>query len=206
MKYLTYTLLAVALLATACSTKKSESEEKKETTCTYGLDLNSVSFGWTAYKFNTKAPVKGTFNDIQVQADSAAASLAELLQSVHVSIATNSVNSNDPVRDAKISQFFFGTMAATDVIKAAFVKADSSSATASLTMNELTVDIPGTLTLSGDTLTFQATIDLNAFNGADAVAKLNEVCQEKHTGQDGVSKLWDVVDVSAKAVVKTNCQ
>lgn len=206
MKYLTYTLVAVALLATACSANKEEGESKKETTCTYRLDMNTVAFGWTAYKFNTKAPVKGTFNDIQVQADSAAESLADLLQSVRFNISTNSVNSNDPVRDAKISQFFFGTMAATDAIKGSFVKADSSSATASLTMNELTVDVPGTLSISGDTLTFQATIDLNAFNGADALAKLNEVCHEKHTGEDGVSKLWDVVDVTAKAVVKTNCQ
>ncbi len=206
MKYLTYTLVAVALLGTACSNQKKEGEDNKETTCTYGLDMNSVAFGWTAYKFNTKAPVKGTFNDIQVQADSAAESLSDLMQSVRFNITTNSVNSNDPVRDAKISQFFFGTMTATDAIKGAFVKADSSSATASLTMNELTVDIPGTISISGDTLIFQATIDLNAFNGADAVAKLNEVCQEKHTGEDGVSKLWDVVDVTAKAVVKTNCQ
>jgi len=203
------TLLLISLIVlNACSTatKKEGESTAKEEKCLYKYDNQSLNFTWTAYKFTTKKGVNGTFDDIKVTAADNASSLDALLNSVQFNINTGSVNSNEPARDVKISHFFFGTMANSNNITGSIKNVEGKNATVSLTLNDITVDIPGTIEMSGDTVKLKSTVDLKAFKGEEAVKKLNEVCSEKHTGDDGVSIFWDVVDVSVQAVVNKTCK
>ena len=203
------TLLLISLVVlNACSTatKKEDESTAKEEKCLYKYDNQSLNFTWTAYKFTTKKGVNGTFDDIKVTVADDASSLDALLNSVQFSINSGSVNSNEPARDIKISEFFFGTMTNSNIITGSLKNVEGKNATVSLTLNDLTVDIPGTIELSGDTVKLKSTVDLKAFKGEEAVKKLNEVCSEKHTGDDGVSIFWDVVDVSVQAVVNKTCK
>ena len=201
------TIVLFATLACTTTTKSTDDESANEKeACVYQHVNESLTFKWTAYKFTEKTGVPGTFNELTVTAAEDAASLDDLLKSIEFSINTGSVNSNEPVRDAKIAQFFFGTMANTSEITGGIKSVDGSTAIISLTINELTLDIPGTIVISSDTINLSATVDFKDFGGEAAVAMLNQVCSEKHTGDDGNSVFWDVVDINVKTVFTKKCQ
>jgi len=202
-------LTLVIFTVNACSTAtKSTDEESAESqdVCVYQHINESLDFKWTAYKFTEKTGVPGTFNEITVTAAEDASSLEDMLKSVAFSINTGSVNSNEPIRDAKIAQFFFGTMANTTEITGGIKSIDGSKATISLSINELTLDIPGTIEINGDTINLSATVDFKKFGGEEAIAMLNQVCSEKHTGEDGKSVFWDVVDINVQTLYKKSCK
>ena len=211
MKSIIKSALAITILFTAisCSTStKSTDEESTEgiEACVYQHINESLDFKWTAFKFTNKTGVPGTFEEITVTSAEDATSLEELLESVKFTINTKSVNSNEPVRDAKISQFFFGTMANTDEIIGKIVDIEGEKAIINLTINEFTMDLPATITVNGDTVNLSATVDFKEFGGEEAVTMLNQVCSEKHTGEDGKSIFWDVVDINVQTLYKKSCK
>lgn len=196
---------ATIIVLSSCSSNKTESNENAEDVCVYQLDNESLDFTWTAYKFTNKTGVNGTFNDIKVSTMENPTSFDDMISNVKFEISTSSVFSNEPERDAKISQFFFGTMKNTASITGSIKKLEGNNATISLSLNEMTVDIPGDLTVSGDTVKLHSTVDFKDFGGEAAVKMLNQVCLYQHTGEDGVSVFWDVVDINVRALYKEDC-
>jgi len=200
------TIVLFATLACTTTTKNTDDESANEQeACVYQHVNESLNFKWNDYKFTEKTGVPGTFDEITVTTADDAASLEELLKSVKFSINTGTVNSNEVARDAKIVQFFFGTMASTSEITGGINNVEGSNATISLTINELTLDIPGTIDINGDSINLSATVDFKEFGGEAAVAMLNQVCSEKHTGEDGNSVFWDVVDINVQTLYKKSC-
>ena len=202
-------ILFISFAAFACTTTTKSTDDEsvnEQETCVYQHVSESLNFNWTAYKFTDKTGVPGTFDELTVTAAEDASSLENMLKSVVFSINTGSVNSNEPARDAKISQFFFGTMANTSEITGSIKSVAGNKATISLTINELTVDIPGELEINGDTINLKSTVDFKDFGGEAAVAMLNQVCSEKHTGEDGKSVFWDVVDINVQTRFTKKCE
>ena len=196
---------AVLFIAAACSSSTKSSDDESEVSCTYQLDGQSLDFKWTAYKFTEKTGVPGTFDDITLEAETASKSLDDLITSISFTINTSSINSKDPIRDVKVSHFFFGTMANTDDITGSIKSVDGSNVVIALTLNDLTLDVPGNLSFSGDTIKLSSTVDFKAFGAEAALAKLNEVCSVEHTGEDDESVFWDVVDIDVLAVFTKKC-
>jgi len=196
---------AVLFIAAACSSSTKSSDDESEVSCTYQLDEQSLNFKWTAYKFTEKTGVPGTFDDITLEAETASKSLDDLITSISFTINTSSINSKDPIRDVKVSHFFFGTMANTDDITGSIKSVDGSNVVIALTLNDLTLDVPGNLSFSGDTIKLSSTVDFKAFGAEAALAKLNEVCSVEHTGEDDESVFWDVVDIDVLAVFTKKC-
>ena len=208
MKLFNYLAIIGVIILTACSTsttKESGNAEGQEA-CVYKYDSESLDFTWTAYKFTNKTGVNGSFDEIKVEASEDANNLEDLLNSVKFVINISSVNSNEVTRDIKIAQFFFGTMESTSEIIGELKDVDGGNVTISLTMNDLTVDVPGTIETSGDTLKLKSTVDFNEFDAAKALSMLNQVCSEQHTGEDGKSIFWDVVDINVIALYKNECK
>ena len=208
MKLFNYLAIIGVIILTACSTsttKESGNAEGQEA-CVYKYDSESLGFTWTAYKFTNKTGVNGSFDEIKVEASEDANNLEDLLNSVKFVINISSVNSNEVTRDIKIAQFFFGTMESTSEIIGELKDVDGGNVTISLTMNDLTVDVPGTIETSGDTLKLKSTVDFNEFDAAKALSMLNQVCSEQHTGEDGKSIFWDVVDINVIALYKKECK
>lgn len=195
----------VLFITAACSSSTKSSDDESEVSCTYQLDEQSLNFKWTAYKFTEKKGVPGTFDDITLDAPAKANSLDELITAINFTINVSSINSKDPVRDVKVSHFFFGTMANTDDITGSIKSVDGSNAVIALTLNDLTLDVPGIISFSGDTIKLTSTVDFKAFGAEAALAKLNEVCSVEHTGEDGKSVFWDVVDIDVLAVFTKKC-
>ncbi len=73
---------------------------------------------------------------------------------------------------------------------------------ASLKMNGVTKTIPLTYFLSGQLLSIRGKMDILDWNAQTALASLHEQCEEKHTGNDGISKTWSEVDIAVESYLK----
>ncbi len=161
----------------------------------YSYDSNSSTMEWTAFKYERKAPVKGTFTTINVQSISKAEDPKTLVESLEFSIPVSSVSTQDVSRDGKIVEFFFKTMA-TDELKGHIVKlTDDGVAELEVTMNGITDIVTGKYTLEGAHFAFNATMDIAKWSAQKAIDVLNENCKANHT-ENGVTKVWTEVDLS----------
>jgi len=221
MKKIFYTLILgglVSMSLNSCGEKEQEKKnEEKETieepvvvekVCTYELENESLKLNWTAYKYNEKAGVGGAFDTVSVTGfDSEKETLSEALMNVKFSLSTGSTNTNNPDRDTKIKDSFFGAMEnsleITGYIESIMPNGEGVMV---IFMNGQKVRAPFAWTYEGELFSLKATVDVNDFNGTGALEALNKVCEDLHKGEDGVSVLWPNVDVSAEAIIKEVCK
>ncbi|UBM60943.1 YceI family protein [Marinilongibacter aquaticus] len=183
MQKLLLTLCAVAFLS-ACSSS-SKSEENAETTeateaTAYSFDLSNTKLKWTAFKTPDKVGVPGTFDDISMEGNS-------------FTINTNSVNTGNPDRDAKLKKFFFGNLS-DSLITGSYGAAANGKIPVTISMNgtEKTFDFD---VADSDTATVvSGSIDiLTDFSGSTALDAIHEACKELH-----MDKTWP--DVSLEVI------
>jgi len=205
-----FTLLACAfatvLLAASCGSSVTENtESQKKEICSYTYDHSSSVLEWTAFKFTAKTGVKGTFTTITVKDGGAMEDPEELIKSLSFSIPIATVETQNPERNAKIVEHFFGTIA-TETIEGNFkeLKSDGKLVVA-ITMNAITKDVEGTYTLENGNFAFHATIDVADWKAIPGIDALNKICKDLHTGADGVSKLWSEVELSFTTNLKSDC-
>lgn len=204
-----FSILSISILLVSCGGGSSETtEETKDTVaaCTYSYDSSATELTWTAFKLTEKIGVNGTFNEINVVANDGAPDMFAVLNGATFSIPVSSLNTQDNVRDGKIKNSFFGNMAATDLLTGNVVSISNSGATVAITMNEVTKEYSGEVIVDGETITVKTGIDILDFNGQVPMDSLSVVCSEKHTGPDGINKLWSTVDIVVKTTLIKNCQ
>jgi len=164
---------------------------------------------WTAFKTSAKKGVGGKFTSVNVTGGDKSTKIVDVLKTVKFNINTSSTNTGDEGRDAKIVKHFFGTMDATDLIVGQVKSAEGTNEAGTcimfLTLNgtekEVTLDykvVDATITLTGG-------INVNDWNGSDALAALNEVCKDLHKGEDGKSVTWPDVDLMIETTLKKDC-
>lgn len=166
----------------------------------YSKDNTTVE--WTAFKTTDRVAVKGRFNEFLVQSKSDASSAVDLLNSVKFKIPINSLSTGNEGRDYLIKSFFFGSMINTDTIYGSFSDASNQKVNISLLLNDVNANIEANLVIKGDSVLINCNLNLEKWNGLEAVNSLNEKCYEVHKGPDGVSKTWADVDVSIVSVLK----
>jgi hypothetical protein len=196
------------LLFSNCSSPVKE-EVKEETLpqeCFYTYNGASTELTWTAFKFSEKTPVSGSFNELKVSGSETTNNPIQLLEKLNFSIPVSSINSQNPERDQKIQQSFFGSLENSSVLTGRVLSLVGGKATLELQLNNLLNTIEGTYTLEKGVFTFNAVLELERFNATKGIQALNEVCKDLHIGADGVSKLWDVVELSFTTRLKMDCQ
>lgn len=187
------TLVAGIIVLAACGGKNEQTDEKKDVTYSYSHE-NSV-MEWTAFKFESKAPVKGTFNKITITSVSEAADVKTLAESFGFTIPVNSIETQDESRNAKIIEFFFGTMSTAELTGHILKLADDGTAELEVTMNGITAVVKGKYEIADKNFSFKATMDIAKWNTNKAIDVLNAACKENHT-ENGVTKVWSEVDLS----------
>ncbi len=205
-KLLAGTIL-MALMLGAC--QSGQKDQKKAGDGPYQVHPSATRITWTAYKTSAKVPVKGTF-----KADTSSCSayatktpgsktLLGAVNGLEFRIPVTDIFSGNEERDGILKQFFFGLMAKTMDLSGTIHLDDENKKAGhvSLTMNSETHDFPVTFTVSGDTVSMNGTLNMEQWNIVEAMNSLNEHCKLKHTGEDGVSKTWSVVDINAVTVV-----
>lgn len=198
MKKLAFILFSFVLL-TSCKSKekKAETIDTETTPKTYLLDSETVIVNWIGYKFTEKKGVKGLFKTVKVTNHKIGATIEDALIGASVSIPVSSIFSQNESRDTKLKTLFFGMMDETELLSATITQANKEQGILSLTMNNETHDLPFTLVTDGNTAYLKATINLNTWNADKALASIHKACELLHTGSDGVSKTWNLVDVDA---------
>lgn len=226
MKKFNISLIAIAaLFMTACGTGTESTEDTDVKTaeeaapveksmvkvCTFSYDPAATKISWKSFKTSAKVAVGGTFNTFTVDQTVESNSESAVFENATFSVVTASVNSGNTERDPKLIQFFFNTMVSSDTITGGIVKISEAvdgkgAAIIHITMNGQRHKTNATYTLEGTVLTLSATIDMAKWEGSNAITTLNTECKELHTGDDGVSKLWEVVDIEITTTLAKNCE
>lgn len=186
--------------------KKVSQPEKTSVTCNYSYNHETSKLKWTAYKTTDKIGVSGTFNNIEVSGTTTSETPVDVLKNLTFNIPIASVNTSNEDRDGKIAKHFFGTMTGTENISGMVTSMEADGkCTIGIKMNDTEKEVAATYTIEGQAVTVNAVIDLNDWNGADAVKALNEVCNDLHKGADGVSKLWPEVKLEITTTLNKDC-
>lgn len=185
----------------------NEQEVKVQEVCKYVYNPESTVIGWTAFKFTEKTGVKGFFDSADVLiANESDTDLVQTLSGATFTIPVSTINSQNPERDAKIQEHFFGTMEGTEVISGMVKSIDKDSALVDLSMNGKTVEYTGNVTVEAEKVIFETTINLDDFEAKSSIDALNSVCETLHTGTDGISKLWSEVEIKVETTLDKVCE
>lgn len=195
------------MILNSCSSNNTEEVEQESSVqeCYYTIAENSIQVNWVAYKFTEKTPVEGTFDEVKVQGLTTLNNLDKLINGLSFEIPVSSLNSANPERDEKIKTTFFGNLKETPILKGYVVSVDGDELVLSLSLNGITKDVVGKKTFENGIFTFKATLDLTVFDAGGAVEALNKLCYDLHIGTDGLSKLWDEVEIRFQCAVNEDC-
>ncbi len=209
MKNLFVCLLATPLFLLSCGGSTDEGDgEGTDTTskaCTYSYDPASTVLTWTAFKLSDRVAVSGTFDQISVTANDGASSMFDVLTGATFEILTGSVNSQDPVRDPKIRDKFFGNMANTANISGSITEINGTTGRIMIKMNDIEKEYEGTVTVKDETITWEGALEILDFNAQPSLDTIAIHCAEKHTGPDGVKKFWTDIGIAASTKLKKDC-
>lgn len=197
-------LLLICLMATATIGFVSCKNEKKNATKKTQLSIESktTTINWTAYKTTEKIPVKGKFSELEIIKSSVGATAKEALNGVEFKIPTNSIFTNDTIRDGKLRDFFFNQMMDAGSIKGKINIQDEKTGIVELGMNGISEKLPITYNVDGQKVNIEATMNLESWKTQAAIIALNKACEDLHKGPDGISKTWNEVKIEVVAYLK----
>ncbi len=184
--------------------------ENTEEICFYSYDeAAGAQVRWTAFKTTAKVGVGGQFDQVNVTVGEKSTKITDILETIKFNIPTSSINTANEDRDSKIVKSFFGAMNATDIIlgQVKNVAGDNTNGTCTfyLTINNIEKETTLDYLVEGSTVKLTGEIDMVNWSAENAVASLNEVCGALHTGEDGVTKTWSVVELAIETTLKKDC-
>ena len=127
----------------------------------------------------------------------------EVLEGAAFTIPVSSLFTDNPDRDSKLKEFFFGTLKNSELL-AGVINFREGKCYMTLTMNDVTKEIVTEYTFENNLFTLTSTLNLVEFGGEKAIAALNAVCLDLHKGKDGVSKTWELVDIKGSVLFENN--
>ena len=177
-------------------------EVKKADAIVYTIEPKTTTINWTAYKKTEKVPVKGVFKTVTVSNTKASENSIDAVNGLEFSIPVNSLDTKDESRDAKLLKSFFGVMKDTEFLKGKINLGKDGKGDVDLTMNGITAKLPITYIISGQLAEINATLNLDNWKAELAIKALNKACNDKHKGEDGISKTWNEVNIHIVSYLK----
>lgn len=183
------------------STTVATQESSTVTERTWEYDHGSTTVKWTGFKLASKAGVSGEFDSINVVGFNPDSDLATAMTGVKFEIYTQSINSNDSVRDWKLANVLFGKMN-TDLITGEIkeINEGEESALISIVMGGASMDVPMSFSIGDDNVVkLSGTIDLPTWGESvnSGFIAISEACAEKHE-----NKTWPDVDIKVFTKLK----
>jgi polyisoprenoid-binding protein YceI len=189
-------------------TDAKEKSAKESQLCTYSFAPQETSVNFTAFKFTEKVGVGGNFSSLDFEGAKESADMWNVFSDVSFAIDVHSIDTKDKGRNEKIIEHFFGTIN-TDTMKGKVVNIvptdTGATCTISMVLNGVEQSFDGVLSADGDEVTLSSTIDVAKWNASSGIAQLNAVCEDLHTGTDGVSNLWSEVDLKITTLLDKEC-
>ena len=205
MKYLFLSLTSILLLSCSNDTTTEVNEDIAPEVCKYEFDETNTTVNWAAFKFNEKTAVKGVFNKINVLISEPSENMFNTLTGASFTIPVNSINSNNEERDKKIDAHFFGSMTSTEIISGLIKNINEKTALVEITMNSVSIDYSGDVLIDGDKISFSTAIDMGDFEAIHSIDSLNTIRYDLHKGTDGISKLWNEIEINVETTLKKVC-
>ena len=160
-------------------------------------EMKNLDLEWEAYKTPLKIGVKGSFDNIIVNAQDKSSKKA-FIKTTTLSINTASINSKNSGRDAKLVKFFFETQKVKEItIKS--IALDNHILTLDITMNGITKQVPMKIEFD-DEIEAQGHIDLADFEMLPSLKTINKACYDLHKG-----KTWQDVEIEFEMKLKKVC-
>ena len=188
----------------------NEQEPQAEKVCTWSYVHENSSVSWTAYKFTEMAGVGGKFDEFTVSGTEAASERQNVIAKAGFRIPVSSINTQNPDRDKKIRDFFFGSLDNSEVLSGQVTgiegNEDMGTVSLSLKLNAVEKDVKLDYSFHGDTLLVSGMIDVSDWNAGAGIEKLNAECKQLHTGSDGKSVLHPNVRLDIRTVLKQVCE
>ncbi len=213
MKVYTLAISLAALFLSACGGLENESStadngtEQADENCMYSYNSDETIFTWTAFKLTDRVAVSGTFDEINVETENKEAdNMFDVLIGATFSIDPNSIDSQDETRDPKLRNSFFGVMNDTKMITGTVVDMDKQKGKVDVTMNGVTKGYTGDVKINEQYITLLTTINVLDFDAQASMDSISVVCEEKHTGPDGVNILWTDVEIAVKTKLNKTCK
>lgn len=165
--------------------------------CTYRV--KDIDITWKAYKTPAKIGVGGTFDAIKLSAmpDKTPESL---LEGAKVIVDTQSVDSKNRGRDAKLVKFFFNVQGV-KTITAEVKRLDKDTAYVDITMNGTTRTIPMKVAFDDDDIKAEGYIDLGDFGMLPSLESITKACYDLHQG-----KTWQDVEIAFEIKTLEKCK
>jgi len=202
MKKVSLLILGLAFITFTSCKKEEKTEtptETKEEVKGLTIVNDSTKVKWTAFKTTDKVAVGGSFTQIELKDVETGNTPQEVLEGVAFSIPVSSLFTNNPDRDSKLKTIFFGTLKNTELLSGILNFRDNQLFM-TLSMNDVTKQIPLEYTFENNLLNMKTTLNLNDFGGEAALAAINKACFDLHKGPDGVSKTWETVDIMGEVL------
>lgn len=199
-----YKFLAVAfagLLMASCASNTEEVTQEEvhtEQACVYSFNHDETEISFTAYKFLNRTGVGGAFDEFLIEGEESE-DIFELIQSLKYEILVSGLDTKDPSRDGKITEFFFDEINTEFIYGKVVSLDDEGNATIEITMNDITNNVDGKYTLEGEHFSFEAEIDVLDWDAQAGIDALNEECHALHIdfeNGDTESKLWSEVTIN----------
>ena len=207
------TLLLTSVLMFSCNTNSSEnskSNAKLKEACKYRLKTEDLKFEWTAFKTTEKIAVKGSFDDIQTNSNNTNASIMNVLIGSEFKINLNSINSGNTDRDSKLINLFFQNLSKPDIITGIVEECDGDNnkgkTIINLLINNISHQVRMNYKLEENIVKLNGGLDLLNWKAEKSLNALHEACLQLHTGKDGISKTWSVMDINIEIPVKIECK
>lgn len=203
-KYLTLVLIPGLLAVFSCEKMNKNGSPDG---CSFAYNPSTTELKWTAFKFTKKVGVGGTFNTVAVQNNSQGNTVTDTINGFSFSIDTDSVNSANEERDARIRKFFFGSMKDSKTITGKLEDLDSNgNGQLAITMNGIEKEIPIHYKIVNENeVEAWGTLDLSNWKADSAIKALNQECKDLHKGEDGISKLWPDIELRVYTKLDKNC-
>jgi polyisoprenoid-binding protein YceI len=135
---------------------------------------------WTGFKTEKKAPVSGTFKDIQLSIEKND-DLSKFLTSAKVEIKTASFDSKSPSRDKNITSTLF-SLATSETIRGSVKSVDVENKTLVLnvTMNEVLKEVSMSYNIENSAIVAKGSIEILDFAMKDSFLAFAKKCAGFH--------------------------
>ncbi|HEY9168171.1 MAG TPA: YceI family protein [Lutibacter sp.] len=192
-------LFAIILLNSCKENVKNEAIPVEKS---YSILADSTVISWTAYKTTAKVPVKGQFTEITIENVKKDSTVLGALNGLKFKIPVSSLYTMDTIRDAKLKEFFFGSLKNSSTITGTVNISKENGSTVEISLNGITRELPIAYIITDNKVTIVGNMELDNWQAKAALEALNVVCKDLHTGEDGISKTWSDVKIEVIAVFK----
>ncbi len=192
-------LLTMVLLNSCKENVKKEATPAEKT---YSVLADSTIINWTAYKTTAKVPVKGQFLKVTIENSKKDTTAIGALNELKFKIPVSSLFTKDTIRDAKLKEFFFGSMKNSSTISGTIHINKEKGSTVDISLNGITRELPIAYIVNDNKVTLVGNMELDNWQAKAALEALNVVCKDLHTGDDGISKTWSDVKIEVIALLK----